>query len=75
VVERGAQIGAGAVVTPGTRIPAGHLALGLPAKAVRPLTPEEAEGIGRIAARYVGLKERYRQEIGQEIGQTIGEES
>jgi carbonic anhydrase/acetyltransferase-like protein (isoleucine patch superfamily) len=73
VVERGAQIGAGAVVTPGTRIPAGHLALGLPAKAVRPLTPEEAEGIGRIAERYVGLKERYRQEIGQEIGQAIGQ--
>jgi gamma-carbonic anhydrase len=69
VVESGAQIGAGAVVTPGTRIPAGHLALGLPAKAVRPLTPEEAGAIGTIAERYVGLKERYRQEIGQTMGE------
>lgn len=71
VVERGAQVGAGAVVTPGQRIPAGHLALGLPAKVARPLTPEESEDIGRIAERYLGLKERYR----QTIGETIGEET
>ena len=64
VVETGAQVGAGAVVTPGQRVPAGHLALGLPAKVVRPLSPEESEAIGRITARYVRLKERYRAELG-----------
>jgi len=38
VVEAGAQVGAGAVVAPGHRIPAGRLALGIPARVVRPLT-------------------------------------
>src|SRR6267142_1508483 len=38
VVERGAPIGAGAVVAPGHRITAGQLALGIPARVVRPLT-------------------------------------
>src|SRR6202035_5550728 len=37
VVEAGAQVGAGAVVAPGLRVPAGHLALGIPARVARPL--------------------------------------
>ena len=60
VVEGEAQVGAGAVVTPGSRVPAGHLALGVPARPVRPLSPEERRAIGEIRDRYVGLKERYR---------------
>lgn len=59
VIERGAQIGAGAVVTPGQRITAGHLALGIPAKEVRPLSAEESALIPRIAQRYVELKDEY----------------
>jgi carbonic anhydrase/acetyltransferase-like protein (isoleucine patch superfamily) len=62
VVEAGAQIGAGALVTPGTRVPAGTLALGIPARAVRDLRPEESDNIRAIAARYVKLKDQYRQE-------------
>jgi carbonic anhydrase/acetyltransferase-like protein (isoleucine patch superfamily) len=60
VIEAGAQVGAGAVVTPGHRVAAGHLALGTPARVVRPLTEEERANIAGIRDRYVALKERYR---------------
>ena len=60
VVERGAQVGAGAVVAPGTRIPSHHLALGVPARVVRPLADGERAAIPEIAERYVRLKESYR---------------
>ncbi len=59
VVERGAQVGAGAVVTPGQRISAGQLALGVPARVVRPLSPAESAEISAIADRYVALKDEY----------------
>ncbi|HEY7216122.1 MAG TPA: gamma carbonic anhydrase family protein [Thermoanaerobaculia bacterium] len=64
VVERGAQIGAGAVVTPGHRIAAGHLALGIPARVVRPLTEEETLRIADTVERYAALKEQYRAVLG-----------
>src|SRR3954447_25210532 len=64
VIERGAQVGAGAVVAPGHRVPHGHLALGIPARTARPLTPEESERIADAAARYVALKEEYRATLG-----------
>jgi gamma-carbonic anhydrase len=60
VIEAGAQVGAGAVVAPGHRIAAGQLALGVPARVVRPLSPDESRRIVETAARYVALKERYR---------------
>jgi len=60
VVESEAQVGAGAVVPPGMRVPAGHLVLGVPAKVVRPLSPGERAGIAEIAARYLGVKDEYR---------------
>ncbi len=59
VVERGAQIGAGAVVAPEQRIPAHHLALGVPARVARPLSEEQRALIPEIAARYVRLKDQY----------------
>jgi carbonic anhydrase/acetyltransferase-like protein (isoleucine patch superfamily) len=60
VVERGAQVGAGAVVAPGRRVAAGHLALGVPARVVRPLTAEESRRIVETCERYVALKDEYR---------------
>jgi gamma-carbonic anhydrase len=60
VVEAGAQVGAGAVVAPGHRIPAGQLALGIPARVVRPLTPQETQRIADTRDRYIALKEQYR---------------
>jgi carbonic anhydrase/acetyltransferase-like protein (isoleucine patch superfamily) len=59
IVEAGAQIGAGAVVAPGKRIAAGHLALGVPARVVRPLSDEERTAIGDNAERYMRLKDEY----------------
>ena len=60
VVEAGCLVGAGALVTPGTRIPKGHLAVGSPAKVVRPLTPEEIDGIRRNGEHYVGNAVKHR---------------
>jgi len=59
-VGRRSIIGAGAVVPEGTRIPAGSLVLGLPARVVRPLRPEEIERVMQNAQSYVELAAAYR---------------
>ncbi len=64
VVEAEAQVGAGAVVAPGARVPAGHLALGVPARVVRPLSDQERRAIAANAARYVALKDGYAEVFG-----------
>lgn len=67
VVMNGAQIGrdslvaAGAVVTEGTVIPPGSLAMGMPAKVVRPLRPDEIDRNRLSAAHYVANAIRFRQ--------------
>ena len=48
-------VGAGALVTPGTKIPAGHLAVGSPARPKRPLTDEELTWLEASALHYVEL--------------------
>jgi carbonic anhydrase/acetyltransferase-like protein (isoleucine patch superfamily) len=53
-------IGAGAVVPEGTRIPAGSLVLGVPARIVRPLRDEEIERVLDNARSYVALAAAYR---------------
>ena len=60
VVEPYAMVAAGALVTPGTRIPSGMLAVGTPAKIRRPLTPEERLNIDNLASHYADLAEQYR---------------
>jgi carbonic anhydrase/acetyltransferase-like protein (isoleucine patch superfamily) len=52
-------VGAGALVTPGTEIPDGHLAVGSPARVKRPLTEEELAWIETSADHYVELAARY----------------
>jgi carbonic anhydrase/acetyltransferase-like protein (isoleucine patch superfamily) len=52
-------VGAGAVVPPGTDIPGGKLAVGVPARVIRDLTPEEIQSILRNADAYTGLRRRY----------------
>jgi len=59
IVESGSLVGAGAVVAPGMRIPEGHLALGVPARVIRPLKDEEFGLIHRTAERYIELKNEY----------------
>lgn len=69
IVLNGARIGrsclvaAGAVVTEGKEFPDGMLILGAPAKAVRPLTPEQIDGLARSAAGYVDKAQRFRTEL------------
>ena len=53
-------IGAGALLTPGTIVPAGHLALGSPARVVRPITAAERRYLSDSAAGYVANARRYR---------------
>ena len=60
VIGKNCLVGAGALVTEGKTIPDGSMILGSPAKAVRQLTPEQIEGLKRIAQGYVQNAERYR---------------
>lgn len=53
-------IGAGALLTPGTAIEPGHVVLGAPARAVRPISDAEREHIRQSAMGYVANAERYR---------------
>lgn len=52
-------VGAGALVTEGAKFPAGSLILGMPAKVVRPLKPEEIERIKRSSANYISYAKDY----------------
>ncbi|HEU4753798.1 MAG TPA: carbohydrate-binding family 9-like protein, partial [Armatimonadota bacterium] len=66
VVLDGARVGehcilaAGTVVPPGMEIPAGKMVMGVPAKVVRDLTPEEIQRVHWNADSYVSLKNQYR---------------
>lgn len=59
VIEDDCMIGAGALVTQGTRIPSGHLAIGSPARVARPLKPEEIAFLKQSAENYVGDSREY----------------
>ena len=65
VIESFAQVAAGAVVAPGTRVPSGHLVMGIPARVERPLTEEEKNNILEIRDRYVAMKDEYTRTLGR----------
>ena len=52
-------VAAGAIVTEGREIPSGSLVMGIPAKVVRPLAPEEIGRIRLSAAHYVANWKRF----------------
>jgi carbonic anhydrase/acetyltransferase-like protein (isoleucine patch superfamily) len=52
-------VGAGALITEGTRIPPRSLVFGLPARVHRALTEDEVAGIDEYARRYYEYKETY----------------
>jgi hypothetical protein len=60
VVEDGACIGAGAHVDAGTRVPAGWIYAGRPARPFRELKPAEREGFADIIAIYAHYSTVYR---------------
>ena len=51
-IGRDSLVGAGALVTEGKQIPPGSLVVGVPARVLRELTPEEIEGLRRSAQGY-----------------------
>ena len=53
-------VGAGALVTGKTAVPDGFMVLGSPAKAVRPLRPDEIERNRNSARKYLDAAEAYR---------------
>ncbi|MFL5457898.1 MAG: gamma carbonic anhydrase family protein [Myxococcales bacterium] len=61
-VEIGAEtiVGAGSLVTPGTKIPPRVLALGAPCRVKRPLTESELESLRESADRYVHLAREHK---------------
>ncbi|MGD0377090.1 MAG: gamma carbonic anhydrase family protein [Streptosporangiaceae bacterium] len=62
VVEPGGAVGAAALVQEGTTVPAGQIALGVPARVVR--APAELERwVSEAVDTYVGAGKRYRAEL------------
>jgi carbonic anhydrase/acetyltransferase-like protein (isoleucine patch superfamily) len=59
-LEAECLLGAGALLAPGARIPRGHLALGSPARAVRPLKPAELDGIRKNGQNYLTYARSHR---------------
>ncbi|HLS65458.1 MAG TPA: gamma carbonic anhydrase family protein [Pseudogracilibacillus sp.] len=60
-IGESAFIGAGSLVTPGTKIPPHTLALGRPAKVVRELTEADYKELERIRVAYVERAAYYRE--------------
>ncbi len=60
VIESECLIGAGSLVSPGTRIPRGSLALGSPARVVRPLRDSELAMLRTSAEHYVNVAREHR---------------
>ena len=61
IIEDNSIVGAGALVTQGKVIPAGSLAFGNPAKAIRQLSEEEIKSISDNAVYYVNKADEYKQ--------------
>ncbi len=59
VIEAGAMVAAGALVTPRKRVPAGQLWAGSPAKYLRDLTPEEIKMMHYSPRQYAELAASY----------------
>jgi gamma-carbonic anhydrase len=63
VVESDAMLAAGALLTPGKRVPTGQLWAGRPARHLRDLTEQEIERARDRVAHYVALAHEYRSVI------------
>ncbi len=61
-IEEWSIIAAGSVVKPGTKIPAGKLWGGLPAKEIRDINEDEKQWIRELALNYVKLSREYKTE-------------
>jgi carbonic anhydrase/acetyltransferase-like protein (isoleucine patch superfamily) len=62
VVEEGALVGAMSLVTPGMRVPAGHLVMGQPARVVRPVKDAERKWMAETVTNYMGYAKDYQRQ-------------
>lgn len=60
VVEKGAMVAAGALITPGKRVPSGQLWAGTPAKYIRDLTEDDYKMFRWSWTHYVDLAKSHR---------------
>ena len=67
VIGAGSLVAAGALVTQNAAIPPGSLVMGSPAKAVRPLRPDEQESLPYSAQLYRELSAAQLPAAGQEV--------
>ena len=61
-ISKNSIVGAGAVVSEGKEFPQGSLILGVPAKAVKQITPQQIEMIQNNADNYVKLSKQYKED-------------
>ncbi len=61
-ISKNSIVGAGAVVSEGKEFPEGSLILGVPAKRIKEVTPEQIEMIQNNADRYVKLSKQYKED-------------
>ena len=59
-IGKNCLVGAGALVTEGKEFPDGYMILGSPAKAVKPLSAEQIEGLRRSAQHYIDNARRFK---------------
>jgi len=59
VIGTGSIVGAGALVPEGKTIPPGSLVVGVPARIIRAVTPEDTQRIKHAAEHYVQLSSQY----------------
>ena len=62
-IGKNCLVGAGALVTEGKEFPDGSLIVGSPAKAVRPLTDAQIEGLKLSAQHYINNAGRYNTDL------------
>jgi carbonic anhydrase/acetyltransferase-like protein (isoleucine patch superfamily) len=63
VIAKDCLIGAGALITEGKTFPAGHLIVGSPARAVRPLDDSQKAMLRASAALYVAKQRQYGRDL------------
>ena len=63
VIGAGSIVGAHSLVTKNTQVPPNSLVMGVPAKVIRPLKPEEMEAGRKMAEKYTVVAARLKKEI------------
>ncbi|MBP3791159.1 MAG: gamma carbonic anhydrase family protein [Methanobrevibacter sp.] len=61
-ISKNSIVGAGAVVSEGKEFPENSLILGVPAKAIKEVSPEQIEMIRKNAENYVKLSKQYKED-------------